>query len=57
MGERFLAEQVLPLVRQRVPNAELDGVEVAADVPEMAAELQRATRARGAEPSSGKFVI
>lgn len=59
---RFLAEQVLPLVRQRVPNAELrlvgarptaavrglaelDGVEVAADVPEMAAELQRATLA------------
>jgi len=56
---RFLAEQVLPLVRARVPGArlrlvgarpapavrrlvELDGVELAADVPEMAAELHRA---------------
>ena len=57
---RFLAEQVLPLVRRRVADAQLrlvgarptaavrglaqlDGVEVAADVPEMAAELQRAS--------------
>jgi polysaccharide biosynthesis protein PslH len=56
---RFLAERVLPLVRERVPEArlrlvgarpaaavqrlaELEGVELAADVPDMAAELDRA---------------
>lgn len=56
---KFLAEQVLPLVRRQVPAArlllvgarpaqavrrltELEGVELAADVPEMAAELNRA---------------
>ena len=56
---KFLAEQVLPLVRRQVPAArlllvgarpaqavrrltELQGVELAADVPEMAAELNRA---------------
>lgn len=56
---RYLAERVLPLVRERVPEArlrlvgarpaaavqrlaELGGVEVAADVPAMAAELDRA---------------
>ncbi len=55
---RFLAERVLPLVREQVPEArlrlvgarpaatvrrlaELDGVELAADVPDMAAELNR----------------
>jgi glycosyltransferase involved in cell wall biosynthesis len=56
---RFVAEQVLPLVRREVPGAtlriagarpaaavrrlaRLDGVELAADVPSMAAELHRA---------------
>ncbi len=56
---KFLAEEVLPLVRERAPKArlllvgarpaaavrrlaELDGVELAADVPDMAAELSRA---------------
>jgi glycosyltransferase involved in cell wall biosynthesis len=56
---KFLAERVLPLVRERVPGArlrlvgarpgpavrrltELEGVELAADVPEMAAELNGA---------------
>jgi len=59
---RFLAERVLPLLRERVPAArlrlvgarpapavrrlaELDGVELAADVPEMAAELHGAALA------------
>lgn len=59
---KFLAEHVLPLVRESVPEAvlrlvgarpaaavrklaELDGVELAADVPDMAAELQRAALA------------
>jgi glycosyltransferase involved in cell wall biosynthesis len=57
---KFLAESVLPLVRERVPGArlrlvgarptadvrklnELEGVELAADVPSMAAELQEAS--------------
>jgi glycosyltransferase involved in cell wall biosynthesis len=57
---KFLAESVLPLVRERVPGArlrlvgarptadvrkldELEGVELAADVPSMAAELQKAS--------------
>jgi glycosyltransferase involved in cell wall biosynthesis len=56
---RFLAERVMPLVREQVPEArlrlvgarpaatvrrltELEGVELAADVPDMAAELGRA---------------
>ncbi|HEV7614842.1 MAG TPA: glycosyltransferase [Solirubrobacterales bacterium] len=56
---KFLAERVLPLVRERVPGArlrlvgarpapavrrltELEGVELAADVPDMAAELNGA---------------
>jgi polysaccharide biosynthesis protein PslH len=56
---KFLAEEVFPLVRERVPGAtlrlvgarpatavrrlaDLDGVEVAADVPEMATELNGA---------------
>jgi polysaccharide biosynthesis protein PslH len=59
---KFLAEQVLPLVRERAPEAvlrligarpaaavrrlgELDGVEIAADVPDMAAELHGAALA------------
>jgi glycosyltransferase involved in cell wall biosynthesis len=59
---KFLAEEVLPLVRERRPEtvlrlvgarpasavrrlAELDGVELAADVPEMAAELNKAALA------------
>lgn len=59
---RFLAEQVLPRVREKMPEAvlrlvgarpaaavrrlaELDGVELAFDVPSMAAELQRASLA------------
>jgi glycosyltransferase involved in cell wall biosynthesis len=57
---RFLADEVLPLVRREVPGARLlligarpaaavqrlaalDNVEVAADVPDMAAELRRAS--------------
>jgi glycosyltransferase involved in cell wall biosynthesis len=56
---KFLAEDVLPLIRERVPGAilrlvgarpaaavrrlaDLEGVELAADVPEMATELNRA---------------
>lgn len=59
---QFLAEDVLPLLRERVPGAvlrlvgarpaaavrrlaELDGVELAADVPEMAPELNGAALA------------
>lgn len=57
---RFVAEEVLPLVRERVPGATLrlagarpsadvrrlegvEGVELHGDVPDMAAELERAT--------------